>query len=1142
MPEPQKSSPLEEIFNSLPQTNLPETDIVEIPKYLSDTKKILDSFSRKDIPIVSDMVETLSTQLPSDVDLMKGMVKDIYHHHPATKAAKISQNQDVAEKIFQGLSPETIRAQLPPLSRYGQEYLRGEDPLGWDIAGKKIGGIFKEMAKFNVLKAALNLPGSVLKFLKTMLIGLPAYITRTSYHVGAYGEQAFEALGKAAEKGDGSVEIELKKILDESGGKLKQFGEGLIEANKPWVDLFLKGDAKALREYGENDPMMMSFDAASILGLGGLLTSATGKTARVAGQLTRVQTLIDEGAALEKIGAAMSFPKVASAARDMFVSLPAETLAKAPVVGKAIVKVQTKAKVSKVANALIRQLEGSSFVTDRLDVISQMERGERVYTAIKNLTPEELDTVIRTLEGISGIEIPRRVIPGKGRIVPSIKSIEKTFNEFTPAMREAYREFRALSLVNEDVAISHAPEIANALELRRYKPVMQKLGVPLKEAKLLFPDELSPVYWEHLVNPTWTDFTGVGTPGKTTIPALQKIGFLKEMKGSPQYITDNVPIITLGAMRRVRNQNILKRIDDFTKFGTPLAPGQAVREGYSSFNAGVLKRRIMFQNEAIDEVTNSLKKGAGHNIEVAFQAGRTIWGNITRRANEELFEGWSSGTVQVPTKVLNRFLEENPFIAFEHNKIGGLITKTLERSFDVFKNFFLFYNPAYYYGNALSNIGFALLAGARPKYVKMAFDKRIRGLVPTPLFGSMSAEERKIVTQFAKGDAVFPPQVEAYVAAANGEGAKALEMAKRYSYDPKFYGKIVDRFFDAKGRIPVYLTNLEKEVRHANLFGVGKKYQTMIGTLQDLNSSSAPKALIDASSKALDTTFDFFADYARLSPWERWVSKTGLLGFYPWLKFINKFAFVFPGKYPLRGQLLKNMATAYWQAQDKELAEWGITKDQIPIYIAGKPIIGMDEETGEAITISAPWFSPFASVLAVNEAYPIHPLAGLMLKSMFGVDPFTGKRTKIPHWTGHSYVVPYTGEVFTFDKEGEPQEMSKYKAGALRFLQAAWDAIPQTALIDGLFLEGAKLSQAFEPLINADKVINPATGQIRDEEQLLFHVRRFLGYPIQKIDLERILISEELTRRDAMRAIEKQIYTEFDLKDALENLRREEER
>src|SRR3990167_1807093 len=60
MPEPQKSSPVEEIFNSLPQTNLPETDIVEIPKYLSDTKKILDSFSRKDIPIVSDMENTLN--------------------------------------------------------------------------------------------------------------------------------------------------------------------------------------------------------------------------------------------------------------------------------------------------------------------------------------------------------------------------------------------------------------------------------------------------------------------------------------------------------------------------------------------------------------------------------------------------------------------------------------------------------------------------------------------------------------------------------------------------------------------------------------------------------------------------------------------------------------------------------------------------------------------------------------------------------------------------------------------------------------------------------------------------------------------------------------------------------------------------
>src|SRR3990167_6804276 len=431
----------------------------------------------------------------------------------------------------------------------------------------------------NLGLVAKNLPPTVLKLWKDMFYGLPAAFLKGTVKTGYEGWN----LAFAAGQGEEQLKKKLKELGKDMTGGLEGFARSLYEINKPYIEAFSKPGKQSLRNLSreiEKDPASFILNTTLLMQGGSLGIRGLGGITKVAGKVTGIRKVQQAGKVLNEIAVVAEIRGLGRKLADSIIAIPAEDVAKIPLAGAPISKAFRIAKKSRILNQTIKMLESDMLLADRLDVVKQFGRGNEILSAFKGLAPSEISEVVRALEGQLNVT---KIRTKQGKAL-RLENISETISKFSPQMKEAYKTVRAHSLADEAFLKTYDYYPDRALELRRYAPVMESLKISLDKARTLFPQEYSPVYWRHQMEKaqySWRDFMGLGEPvslSRMRSLSESQISFTKRMRGDTGYIRDNPLLIAMSQMQRVRIQNAVERVFDFTKkYGEPFFPGDEVK-------------------------------------------------------------------------------------------------------------------------------------------------------------------------------------------------------------------------------------------------------------------------------------------------------------------------------------------------------------------------------------------------------------------------------------------------------------------------------------------------------------------------------------------------------------------------------------
>ena len=865
-----------------------------------------------------------------------------------------------------------------------------------------------------------------------------------------------------------------EQALEDLGRRAPDAPKALLDIGKVLIDPYTS--EKKFKKFLSEDLPFVLLDATTGLGLGsaGLMGLSTGSrvlASRAASASTKA-----------------AFNKAANISAQLSVVTKPANLAKATAkpVAKEIIKIIPGAENLRTLNPVVDKVRTLLFRGVEFSPIRQERIANKIAESLTELTTAERGLIMPAIEGTFSGEMSR----GLNKAVTTIRDVLKD---------------------QEDSLVRLGKLSPETIELRAWQPLTEKSGLSIDDLKKTIPQDQWPTYYPHLFadKVDFETFLGLKKP---KLSPKQSEFFLKKSDGALGYLDD--PAILTGAIlqrqRYIDLVSTLKRIE--TRWAKPWKVGEPLLPNHSALNIGTLEKGIDFYGETLGKFYEAVKQKGRHIDDFITRDGREIFDGLILKYKEH--SPALDRFVQMPKEVARELKYfEGPLDKL--SSIAGLekIAQMTKSGLDIWRAAVLAWSPRWYVNNMIGNLMLSLISGTRPSSYIRALQKKWTDIVPEEVrLGTWAHElSRATKDKLLSHNPALPEMAELFVNEVSGRKDPGLIKRLFFSVSDegfKINKKIDDFFRNAKA-----IDAMTKRGMIRRMTAAGAKIENshdLLREIKNIPGNSLTSARMTAT--AIKSANEAMLDFHNLGPFERHILRRAVFPFYTFHKAIATYALSLPIKFPGRTQVLRFLSLTGQHIQDKELAKFGLTRDELPIWIKGAMPIGRDEE-GELLYVNAQGANIFYALGNFDTLQLLSPPIQVAL-ALFGIDTFRKEFVR------EANVFQHGTNQFTINEETGDVELIEKKTLHPTFaFNELINSIPQTQALISTLAGGKRFRPDEFPFFShpmMDKV-----GNLLKDEPLLAWLK-LAGIPLSKKDIDQVLLQMEIGRKRATRTLTRQ--------------------
>jgi len=591
---------------------------------------------------------------------------------------------------------------------------------------------------------------------------------------------------------------------------------------------------------------------------------------------------------------------------------------------------------------------------------------------------------------------------------------------------------------------------------------------------------------------------------------------------------------TLNGTYETIDRTIRQLVDD--KIAKRVTTITDVPEGWMVVNAQSLKRGNAVSIEALEDITNQLRKGADSgDVFTSMNVKLDKADDALRKMSTDDITNFMSDTYAVPPEVAQAFDK----VQMASNRVlnGGTFRMFWDSGLSAWKAAVLSLTGRWHLNNVAGNTMINMIAGVGPisymyalpssvSRIAQSFpklDKVMRTLLGDKAYervlkngtkfrditGDMLASQGFLgefkgpLTSFRDASPVFQAMEDNFLYKLFRPVGGKIKAISDASFE---MGAHADSWFREANAIH-QLRKMKgfKQARvKSQMQRFVKPYESMLNALETME----PGALKIAGNEAER----WISSYQKLlSPFEKRYMRR-IIPFYSWFKHISLVSARLPIDFPARTRMLQFIGQVGGDMADDEWAMLGVDRRALPAYMQATVPIGQIDESGNVMSIRGSAAVPFNTVREYSLSALAPPIR-MLIENMQGRDVFTQKPFRAGKPDPFTYQDPISGNRFEWDG------VRSKKIGPVRpFLEAplftVFQEFPQFQLARRLlypFSEGDKAT-FFRP----DPIVDKKTGLPMYPKNRLNEMLKLLGLSMSPVNLEKISKRMEKERRQAI--------------------------
>ena len=631
-------------------------------------------------------------------------------------------------------------------------------------------------------------------------------------------------------------------------------------------------------------------------------------------------------------------------------------------------------------------------------------------------------------------------------------------------------------------------------------------------------DLQAPVYYPHINNiehNSWDWFLPRKRVGAVTFARDPHFQFNTEaLFRAGNYITDPIEAYTRRAARGVRLEGTTRMINTYLEqSGRPITNVDQLATGEVVMAPAMVFLRKQLSNKFDDLVSDMRLKGidpveAG--VNAFYQIGREAQDSIVAK----LADAGGIKMYAVPEIVAKHMNDAA--------KWGQIIPKGarlyVDGPMNVWRSLVLAGSPRWIVNNVIGNTIFSIMQGAP---VTRAFHlleqrwKRVlnesnggKGLLGHQFKTGFLDSVERTLDELGLRDQIdigYNKAEQLTYRPALGKEGSTTRAGRFIEKSREAPGRTLSGFQKIGNRVRDFNSEIEAAFRENSFITAAERVQGISKTkaimgrfrrsqthFEDIMKDGLSPAKVKA---ALNEVNHFLGDFTNLGPLERHIVRRFVFPFWGFYKFQSKLLLTFPFEYPLKAEILKQLANV----TDELQSVYGPRPDWLQTAIP----LGPPGAEVKFLTTAGP--NPFSGLLQ-NPISQLSPLFKIPLEQLQKRDTFTGQR-----FSDENTFTPF-GSDQSFDiRTGEP--VGPPTPG---LIEAILGQIPQYELLKQV-LAGGKTYDTANIFAGRSGAIKDKEGNIKYPTTIQEQLVRFLGFPTTTFSLENYQKSLEEGSQQALK-------------------------